>query len=106
MQIASRFVGQQERGLVDDCARNSNQLLLSAGKLAGVEVFLGDDLETIENVRYQALALMACNVFVREWQIDVLLHGEIVEQVITLKNHADILLGQLPAPFAFQIVRG
>src|SRR5207253_11276255 len=95
----------QERGFVNDGAGDSNQLLLSAGKLARVQIFFGNDLETIESVRYEALPLVACNVFVREWQVDVLLHGQIVEQVIALKNHTDIFLRQFPPSFSFQVVR-
>src|SRR5712671_6287482 len=106
MQIAGRFVREQERGLMDDGASDSDELLLSPRELAGVEVFFCDDLETIEYIRHEALTLIAGNVFVREWQVDILLNGEIVEQVIALEDHPDVFLGQLAASFAFQIVRG
>ncbi len=84
----------KKRRLVDDGARNADELLLPAGKLAGKQIFLGDDLKPVQRVGDQALPLAARNVFIRERQVDVLLHGEIVEQVIALEHHADILLGQ------------
>src|SRR4029077_11737989 len=105
MQIASRLVGQQQRGLVNDRARDPHQLLLSTRKLAWVKVFLGDDLKTIENVRYQALPFGAGNIFVRKRQVNVLPYSEIVEQVITLKDHPNVPLGQVCASSALHGVR-
>jgi hypothetical protein len=34
VQVARRFVGQQQRGFMNDSARDPNQLLLTAGELA------------------------------------------------------------------------
>ena len=50
VQIAGRFVGEQQGGAVDDGTGNTNQLLLAAGELARVQVFFADDAETIERV--------------------------------------------------------
>ena len=57
---------------MDDRAGNADQLLLSAGKLAGVEIFLADNLETVERVGHHALPLAARNVFIGKRQVDVL----------------------------------
>ena len=43
-------------------------------------------------------------VLVRERQVDVFRHGEIVEQVIALENHADALAGQVCALLAIERV--
>ena len=43
-------------------------------------------------------------VFVGKRQIDVLLHGEVVEQVVALENHPDIFLRQFSPLLAFQVV--
>ena len=66
----------------------------------GIEVFLADDLEAVERIGDQALALGARHVLVGEREVDVLLHGQIVEQVIALEDHADVPLGQLGALLA------
>ena len=84
----------------------ADQLLLSAGKLAGIKIFLGDDLEMVERFGHHALPLTARNVFVGERQIDVLLHRQVVEQVIALEDHADIALGQFGALLALHRVHG
>src|SRR5450759_3231785 len=85
MQIASRLVGQQQRRFVNDSPGDADQLLLSAGKLVGIQVLLGDDLKMVERLGHHALPLTAWDVLVRQWKIDVLLHRQVVEQVITLK---------------------
>src|ERR1700756_3251216 len=104
MKIAGRFISQQQRRLVNDSASYADELLLPSRELAGIQVFLGDNLKMVERVGNQALPLLAGNVLVREWQVDVLLHRQIVEQVITLKDHADIALGQLRPLLALHLV--
>ena len=106
MQIAGRLVGQQQRRFVNDSPRNANQLLLSAGKLVGIQVLLGDNLKMVERFGHHALPLTAWDVLVRQRQVDVFLHGQVVEQVIALEDHSDVALGQLGAIFALHQVHG
>ncbi len=87
----------KQRRLVNDRACDAHQLLLSAGKLVGIEVFLGDDLKVVEGFGDHALPLAARDVFVRQRKVDVLLHSQVVKQVIALEDHADLALGQLGA---------
>ena len=79
MQIARRLVGQQQRRLVDHRPRDAHQLLLSSGKLRGIEILLPHDVELVQSVRHQRLALVARDVLVGERKIDVLLHRQIVQ---------------------------
>ena len=104
MQIAGGFVGQQQRRLVDDRPGNADQLLLPAGELIGIQVLLGDDLKMVERFGHHALSLTAWDVLVRQRKIDVFLHRQVVEQVVTLKDHSDIALGQFGAIFALHRV--
>src|SRR5208337_4363462 len=92
VQVACRLVGQQKRGLVNDSARDADQLLLSAGKLVGKKVFLGDDLKMIQGFGNHTLALAAWNVFIGQGKIDVLLHSEIVEKMIALEDRYELAL--------------
>ncbi len=85
---------------MDNGAGDADELLLSAGELVGIEVFLGDDLEMVERFGHHALPLTAWDVLVGQRQVDVFLHGEVVEQVIALEDHADFALGQLGAVLA------
>ena len=106
MQVACGFIGQQQRGPVNHGASHANQLLLSAGKLVGIKIFLGDNLEMVQRLCHHALPLSARDVLVRQRQIDVLLHRQVVQQVIALEDHADFALGQLGAVFALHQVDG
>ena len=72
VKIARGLIGQDELRFVDHRARYTYQLLLSAGQLVGIEVFLPDDVEAVERVAYQAVTLGFLNIFVRQWQVDQL----------------------------------
>src|SRR5271168_2855202 len=87
MQVARRLIREQQTGLVNNRAGNTNELLLSAGKLAREEVFLADNVELVECVGYQRLALKSRNVFVGERQVNVFSDAQIVEQMIALEDH-------------------
>src|SRR6476660_1194093 len=106
MQISGRLIGQKQRRLVDDGAGDADQLLLSARKLTRKKILLGDNSKAIESVRHHALTLAAWDVFIGEREIDVFLHGEIVKQVIALKNHSDVSFGEFGALFALHAVYG
>src|ERR1700691_5241623 len=99
MEISGRLIREQQRRFMNDRPRDPDQLLLSAGELAGIEIFLRNYLKAIKRVSDKALPLLARNVFVGEWEIDIFRYRKIVEQMVTLKDHADILLGQLRAFF-------
>ena len=92
MKIAGRLVGENDLRIRDDRARDAHELLLAAGELIGIEVFFSDDLESIQDVGHHALAILAADISVRERNLEVLVHRQVVEQVITLKHEADVLL--------------
>src|SRR4051794_36822700 len=85
-------------------AGDSYQLLLSAGELTGEQVFFCHHLKSVECVGNHALPLLVRNVFIRKWQVDVLAHGEVVQQVITLEYHPDLALSQFGTLLALQFV--
>ena len=72
----------------------------------GYRSFLRDDLEAIERVGDQALPLAARNVFVGKREINVFLHGEVIEQVVALEDHSDILLRQFGCAVCVSVVHG
>src|SRR5580704_714135 len=91
---------------MDDGPRNSHQLLLPAGKLAGIQILFGDNLETIQSIGYKALPPGSRNVLIGKREIDILLHRQVVEEVIALKDHSDVELGKLASLFALHVVHG
>src|SRR6185437_3499056 len=95
VQIASGLVGQEERWRMHNRARNADELLLAARELVGEQVLLSDDLEAIENIGNHASTILRWKVLVRQWKVDVFGDGKVIEEVVTLKHHADALSGQV-----------
>ena len=79
-------------GIRDDGARDGDELLLSARELAGIQVLLADDVEPIEDVADHAVAIGFLDVAVRQRHVEVLVHRQVIEQVIALEHEADVLL--------------
>src|ERR1043166_1082014 len=50
VQVAGRFVGENQFRTGDDRARYAHKLLLTAGQLARIQILLRDDLETVQRV--------------------------------------------------------
>src|SRR5690348_13874827 len=84
--------------------RDANELLLSTGKLAREEILFRHDLKAIERIRHHTLALMSRDVLIGKREVDILRDGEIIEQVITLKNHSDVAFGEFRAYFPLHAV--
>src|SRR5580704_6159965 len=76
VQVAGRFVGQNDLGIGHDGAGDGNQLLLSAGKLVGIQILLADDLETVEHVANDTVALGFLDVAVGKRDVEVLVDRE------------------------------
>src|SRR5271154_3507618 len=104
MQIAGGFVSEYELGILNDRAGDTDKLLLATGKLIGEQIFFGDDVEAVENVGDQAGTLFVRNIFVGERDFQVLVDGEIVDQVIALKHKTDVVLVQFVALLGAEFV--
>ncbi len=104
MKVSRRLIRQQQRRFVNHRSGNANQLLLPTRELVGEQILLANDVEPIQRVRHQGLALGARNVFVGEGQIDVFGYGEIVEKMVALEDHADAAARQVSALLAMERV--
>ena len=102
MQISRWLIGKQKFGLGDDGAGYANQLLLPAGKLARIQVLFADDLKTIERVAHQRGAFTLTIMPVGERNIEVLVNGQIVEQMILLEDEADLFVSKVARSFALR----
>src|SRR6266851_5653348 len=71
VQVPGRLVGKQDRGIVHEGARDSDALLLSAGKLVRIVLLAAMQSHHFEQFRGAPLAL-ACPGGVEQWQFDVL----------------------------------
>src|SRR5262245_37540584 len=104
VEVPRGLVGEDQLRLRDDGARDAHELLLAARELARIEVLLADDLEAIENVGHGALPLRAADVAIGERHLEVLGHGEVVEEVIALEDEADVPLAHLQPILGLQLV--
>ena len=97
MQIAGRLVRQDQLRLGDDGAGHTDELLLATRQLAGVQVFLPDDLEPVEHVAHDRVALGPLHVAIRQRHLEILVDGQVVQQVIALKDEPDVRFVKLGA---------
>src|SRR5581483_787411 len=97
MEIARRLVRENQFGIRDHRARHRHQLLLSARKLTGVQIALAHDMESIQRVAHNRRALRPLHIAIRKRNVQILVHRQVVDQVIALEHEADILLVQLHA---------
>jgi hypothetical protein len=106
VQIAGGLIGKNEFGILDDGTGDTDQLLLPARKLIGKQIFLGDDVEAIEGVANQAGTLFLRDIFVGEGNFEIFVDGEIVDEVIGLKDETDIVFVQFVALLGVEFVDG
>ena len=106
VQVAGRLVGEDDLGVGDHRARHADQLLLAARQLARIQVLLPDNLKPVEDVGHHALPILAADVPVRERDLEILVHRQVVEQVIALEHEPDVLLVELGALLRVQPVDG
>src|SRR5579872_6290647 len=104
MQVPGGFVCQDQLGVPHHRPRHTHQLLLPAGELAGIQVLLAHNLETVQRLRHHGRALVPRDVAVGERHVQVFVDRQIVQQVIALKDEADVLPVQLGPLLAIELV--
>src|SRR5882762_1337894 len=102
MQISSWLIRQQQFGRGNDSAGYPDELLLAAGELPRIQILFADDLKTIERVRHQRSPFALTIMPIREWNIEVLVNRQIVEQMILLENESDLVISQSGPLFCLQ----
>src|SRR5262245_50843662 len=104
MKISGRLVSQNDPRVGNDGSRNPDELLLTARELCRKQILFAHHLKTVERVANDRLPVLLAYVAIRERQLEVLEHGLIVEQVITLKHKPDVLIAQRSAFLAVELV--
>src|SRR5215211_294282 len=94
MKISGRLVSQNYSRVGNDGSCNPDELLLAARELCRKQILFAHHLKTIQRVADDRLPVLLTHIAIRERQLEVLKHGLIVEQVITLKNKPDVLIAQ------------
>src|SRR6266850_8508666 len=106
MQVSGRLIGKDELRVENHGAGHADELLLPAGELVREEIFLADNVKTVQRVADQADAFLMRHILVRERDFQVLEHRQIVDQVIALKHEADVRFVQLVALLDVELVDG
>ena len=83
--------------LAGDGARDGDALLLTAGELAGQVLRAVRHADALERRIDALLALRGLHAAVGERQLDVLIHGEIADQVEALEDEADLAVADARA---------
>jgi hypothetical protein len=106
MKIPCGLIGQNDARISSYSSCDAYQLLLSTGQLVRKKIFLPDDLKAVEYVAHNGRTLGPGHISIRERHVNILLHRQVVEQVILLKHEADVSSAQLCAPFTIELVHG
>ena len=104
VKVAGRFVRQDQFGALNYGASNSHELLLTAEELIREEIFFADDVESVKDVANEADAFFVGDILVGEGDFEVLKDSQVVDQMVALKDEADVGLMKLIALFDIEPV--
>ena len=90
IEVAGRLVGDQQRRVVDERARDRDALLLAAGELVGIVVELGGEPGEAQDVRHLVADLAAAAARDLERVRDVLVDRAVRQQLVVLEDHAEV----------------
>src|SRR5436190_16497298 len=99
IEVARRFVGEQDRRLTRESARHRDTLLLTTGKLTRKMLRTMAHADALQRFEDKLLALTRGHPAISERQLDVLINGEVADQVKALENESDLAVAN---PRAFR----
>ena len=97
IEVAGWFIGQDDRGLIDQRAGDGHTLLLTAGELIGMAGFAARQPDAGERLRRAFVALGGSETGVEHRQFNVLHRRSAREQIETLKNETDFAVADVGA---------
>src|SRR5215469_260439 len=95
VEVARRFVGQQQRGICDDCARDGYALFLSAGQLLRQMMNAVAQPNECERRHYVVATFILAEFREQQGELDVLESCEDRDQVERLEDIADMAITPL-----------
>src|ERR1700738_4766420 len=104
MKISGRLVRQDQLRAGNDRARDTNELLLTSGKLARIKILFCHHLKSIERVRHDRGPLGLTNFSIRQRDFEIFVDGQVVEQMVLLKNKPDLLVAKRGPFLRFQMM--
>src|SRR5438309_8617589 len=104
MEISGGLIRQNHFWTGNNGAGDADQLLLAAGKLARIQIPLCYHLKAVERVRHHRRPLALADFSIRQRDLEVFVNGQIIEQMILLKNEADLIIAESAALFRLQMM--
>src|SRR5205823_9942459 len=92
VQVTSRLVREQDRGMTSERTRNRDTLLLTTGKLTREMLRAMAHADTLERSNHMFLTLTRRHAAIGERELDVLVHREIADEVKALEDEADLAI--------------
>ena len=90
IEIAGGLVGNEQRRLGHDRARDSHALLLAGGELERPALLLAEQADLIERRAHALVDLAPRHAGDDERQRHVVRHRPVVQQLVILKDHAEL----------------
>src|SRR5690606_21445838 len=90
IEIAGRFVGDQELGTADDCPCDTHPLLLACREGFGIPLFLVQKSHLVERGPDFPPGVPVAHARDDEWQGNVVEHRAVVKQLVILEHHPDL----------------
>src|SRR5262245_34278416 len=89
IEVARRFVAEEQRRIRHDGSRDSDALFLAARQLSWVVLRPVAQADNFERDGHMTAPFGLCQLGQQQWQFDVAFRGEHWKQVVQLKDEAD-----------------
>jgi len=91
IEVAGRLVGEQDRGLADQCTRYGHALLLATGELRGIVTRAVRHADALQSLLDTAAAFGTADLGpIGERQLHVFPYGQTTDQVERLEHETDL----------------
>ncbi|MDF3052464.1 MAG: hypothetical protein K0S19_569 [Geminicoccaceae bacterium] len=101
IEVSGRLVGQQNGGIAGHRSGHGHPLLLAARELGGKVLHPVGHPDPFQGRLHSALPVFSGKPPIRERQLDVLVNGEIADQVEGLENESDLAIPN-PGPLRWR----
>src|ERR1044072_2875751 len=97
VEVTRRFVREQDRRLARESARDGDTLLLAARKLAGQMLGAVAHADALQRFEHETFPVARTHPAIGQRELDVLINGEIADQVKALEDESDLAIANARA---------
>src|SRR5207249_10174700 len=106
MQIPGGLISQQQARTSNNRAGHRDQLLEAAREPTGKDIPASNHADSIQHVGHQRLAFRLSDVTIGKWNIEILRHGQIVEQMELLEDESNVAFIEFTSLFGIEPMDG